>query len=234
MKKAIYAALLALMTTSSFSLASCGANKGTYTITFNSQGGSAVEPIIAKAGSEITAPVEPTKNGFEFLGWFESNDGGTTLAANEFVITIMPAKNLTLYAKWNEFSEVGRKYSVKDSATDINFVWEDPTKIPENADEFKASYSTINLTFKENHGLEIYLGPGLKKDITHFYSINSENYIEFFNSVEDAQNGTNKVTEDYFAFEYKFSSDRKSLIVTIAFDEKGAPEKAIIKLTPSF
>lgn len=35
-----------------------------YTITFDSKGGSAVQPIKASAGAAITAPTDPTKDGF--------------------------------------------------------------------------------------------------------------------------------------------------------------------------
>ena len=37
-----------------------------YTITFDSKGGSAVQPVTASAGAAITAPADPTKDGFVF------------------------------------------------------------------------------------------------------------------------------------------------------------------------
>ena len=46
-----------------------------YTITFDSKGGSAVQPVKASAGAAITAPAAPTKDGFVFAGWYESTDG---------------------------------------------------------------------------------------------------------------------------------------------------------------
>lgn len=73
-----------------------------YTITFDSQGGSEVSPITAKAGDAISAPEKPTKTDFAFSGWYESSDGGVTLSETEFAFTYMPAKDITLYAKWQD------------------------------------------------------------------------------------------------------------------------------------
>jgi len=67
-----------------------------YTITFDSNGGSAVSAITDDYGASISEPSEPTKAGLHFAGWFE--DDGTF--ENEYVFDTMPAENITLYAKW--------------------------------------------------------------------------------------------------------------------------------------
>ena len=59
-----------------------------YTITFNTDGGSKIDPITQNYGTEITAPANPTKEGYTFAGWDEN------IPAN------MPAKNMTIKAKW--------------------------------------------------------------------------------------------------------------------------------------
>ena len=41
----------------------------TYTVTFNTNGGSAIAPITVNAGNYISAPVAPTKAGYVFCGW---------------------------------------------------------------------------------------------------------------------------------------------------------------------
>jgi uncharacterized repeat protein (TIGR02543 family) len=67
------------------------------TLTFDANGGSAVTPIVAEAGSTITAPSAPTKEGYTFGGWYL--DAAFTSA---FVFDEMPATSTTLYAKWME------------------------------------------------------------------------------------------------------------------------------------
>lgn len=86
-----------------------------YTITFDSKGGSAVQPIKASAGAAITAPTDPTKDGFVFAGWYESTDGGTTLSDKAFSFSYMPARVFTLYAKWATADIKGKIFNKVDA-----------------------------------------------------------------------------------------------------------------------
>ena len=63
--------------------------KAEYTITFDSDGGSAVAPMILYYQDKVTAPAEPTKIGYRFLDWEPQ------LPAE------MPAENLTVKAMWS-------------------------------------------------------------------------------------------------------------------------------------
>lgn len=86
-----------------------------YTITFDSKGGSAVQPIKASAGAAITAPTDPTKDGFVFAGWYESTDGGVTLSDTAFSFSYMPARVFTLYAKWATADIKGKTFKKVDA-----------------------------------------------------------------------------------------------------------------------
>ena len=59
-----------------------------YTITFDTDGGSEVEPITLDYESAITAPENPTKTGYTFAGW------------DSEIPTTMPAENKTIKATW--------------------------------------------------------------------------------------------------------------------------------------
>lgn len=221
MKKRLSVILAAaLMLALSFTFVACGEQSGKYTITFDSMGGSDVAAITAAAGEQVTAPAAPTRDGYEFLGWFESTDGGTTLSETEFTVGYMPSKNVTVYAKWESVSEVGKTYTVKNYETDVIFTSDDPSAAPAT-DEDKQAYSVLRVKFKDNRGIELFLDAGMKDD-TRFYAVNAENCVEFFATAEDAQNMTNKLTAEYYGFEYRFSSDKKTLSVTIKDEEKKA------------
>lgn len=64
----------------------------TYTITFDTQGGSELAPITINQGEDVTLDV-PTKDGFEFIDWFKDANYQTPW---DNVID----GDLTLYAKW--------------------------------------------------------------------------------------------------------------------------------------
>ena len=94
-----------------------------YTITFDSNGGSAVQPIKANAGAAITAPAAPTRDGFVFAGWYASTDGGATLSDAEFRFAYMPARVFTLYAKWATADIKGKTFQKVDATV----TWESET-----------------------------------------------------------------------------------------------------------
>ena len=68
----------------------------TYTVTFNSNGGSAVASITADYNTAITAPAAPTRTGYTFAGWYTSAKDGTKIDFATFKVKT----NKTLYAHW--------------------------------------------------------------------------------------------------------------------------------------
>lgn len=70
--------------------------KVTYTVTFDTCGGSEIQPQIIEAGSSASKPADPTRYGYNFMGWYESND--SRLYDFDTPIT----KDITLVADWDE------------------------------------------------------------------------------------------------------------------------------------
>ena len=67
-----------------------------YTVTFNSQGGSAVASQPVNYGGHATTPTAPTRTGYTFGGWFK--EAGCT---NQWVFASEIINgNVTIYAKW--------------------------------------------------------------------------------------------------------------------------------------
>ena len=61
-----------------------------YTITFDTAGGSDIAPITQDYGTAITAPADPTREGYTFIGW------------DRDIPVTMPAENITLKARWKD------------------------------------------------------------------------------------------------------------------------------------
>ena len=82
-------------------------NANSYTITFNSNGGSNVSSISAQYGSKITKPADPVKTNYIFGGWYSDSE-----LTNPYTFNTMPAKNITLYAKWIDNGKRNIKYEL--------------------------------------------------------------------------------------------------------------------------
>ena len=65
----------------------------TYTITFDTAGGSEIAPITQDYGTAITAPANPTREGYTFIGW------------DMEIPKTMPAENITLKARWKDIEK---------------------------------------------------------------------------------------------------------------------------------
>lgn len=70
-------------------------NNRQYTITFNSNGGSVMEPITRNYGTFVYEPIEPTREGYTFVGWFF---GAPTYGEIHWPVEV--SDNFTFYAKW--------------------------------------------------------------------------------------------------------------------------------------
>lgn len=70
----------------------------TITITFDSKGGSTVDPITINKGAELILPKEPTYAGYTFKGWYDTNE--TPIHNNALL-----EEDTTLYAKWEKITE---------------------------------------------------------------------------------------------------------------------------------
>lgn len=73
-------------------------NQDVCTVTFDSQGGSAVAPATVTYGNKVTKPTDPTKEGHTFNGWYHESECTTAFAFDTYVIT----SDVTLYAAWTE------------------------------------------------------------------------------------------------------------------------------------
>jgi len=67
-----------------------------YGLVFNSNGGTDVPSKSLEYGSVLDIPTDVKKNGFVFGGWFLDPN-----FVNQMNLTRMPAKDITLYAKWD-------------------------------------------------------------------------------------------------------------------------------------
>ena len=118
----------------------------TYTVTFETSGGSAVNPVTVDAVSTVTKPADPMKSGYTFGGWYKDSTLQTPWDFANGTVTA----DTTLYAKWTanppapSYDDPDPTYAVSAPAAENGSV----TVSPKNA----SAGSTVTITVKPDSG----------------------------------------------------------------------------------
>jgi len=84
-----------------------------YTVTFNSRGGSYVSSQTVEHGGKVTKPTNPTRTGYTFGGWYK--ESGCTTPWDFATDTV--TTNVTLYAKWTPL------YALRDTGPAVGLIF---------------------------------------------------------------------------------------------------------------
>ena len=109
--------------------------RGQYTLTFDSCGGSSVAPLTFTAGAYLSAPADPSRDGYVFAGWYREAD-----CVHEFVFAgnTMPAQDTTVYAKWTPLATLSFEMNGGDPIQSIT--GEAGTPVSQPADPEREGY----------------------------------------------------------------------------------------------
>ena len=159
----------------------------TYTVKFNSNGGTAVDEMKVIEGQTISSPVS-TKDGFILDGWY--------LGEEKFDFTTPISKDISLKARWNDGprinvvflvdGEVYKTVPVKENTTVTKPA--NPTKKGYRFVEWQADGNTF--AFKTKITVEISLTAKFEKVVTYKVKFNSDG-----GSTAKDQDSTGKVTK---------------------------------------
>ncbi|MBO5731431.1 MAG: InlB B-repeat-containing protein [Treponema sp.] len=91
----------------------------TYTVTFDTNGGSSVAKQVIKEGELVQTPTSPSKQGYVFDYWYTSTDEGKTVL-EKFYFTNQVTSDITLYAKYSARGSVGN-IAYSDGSVSSNY-----------------------------------------------------------------------------------------------------------------
>ena len=118
----------------------------TYTVTFETSGGRAVDPVTVDAGSTVSKPADPMKSGHNFGGWYKDSMLQTPWNFANDTVTA----DTTLYAKWTanlpapSYDDPDPTYAVSAPAAENGKI----AVSPKNA----SAGSTVTITVKPDSG----------------------------------------------------------------------------------
>ncbi len=148
----------------------------TYCIVFKTHSGSEVETIETHYESEIDPPGEPTREGYQFEGWYEDESYETP-----FVFSTMPGEDITLHARWEaigyvlHFETYGGS-EVEDVVADYGEELEPPEAPSKEGHSFEGWYT--DETFEEPFTFDVMPD----EDVTLYAKWALESYSIDFNT----------------------------------------------------
>ncbi|CAK7056722.1 InlB B-repeat-containing protein [Tissierella sp.] len=100
--------------------------KQSYSVSFNTNGGSTIDEQLIYEGGKAVKPADPTKEGYRFIGWYTGED-----LENAFDFDTAISEDTTLYAKWKDNNKTldpsdyitNIKIPISPNSPDINTVF---------------------------------------------------------------------------------------------------------------
>ena len=162
-----------------------------YTITFDTLGGSVIEPITQDYGSTIVKPLDPTREGYTFTGWDIS------------IPDTMPSYDMTIKTKWLDSEKPSGEIKVatnswKTLLNSISFglFFNNSQTVSINAidnsnEEVKIEYllsnNILSITELDNQTFSLYTRP---------FSVNPNNEYVIYVKLTDTSNNISYISSD--------------------------------------
>ena len=166
-------------------------NVNQYTITFDTTGGSNIDSITQDYGSTITKPLDPTRDGYTFIGW------------NVEIPSTMPSYDMTIKAKWldNEKPSGEIKVATNSWKTLLNSIsfglfFKDSQTVSISAvdnsnEEVKIEYllsnGLLSLNELDNQTFNLYTRP---------FNVNPNNEYVIYAKLTDTSNNISYISTD--------------------------------------
>lgn len=184
-------------------LTGCGCEKQTtFTVTFNSNGGTKVVKQVVDANEKVKEPEEPTKKGYTFKGWY--------LDGKKYDFKTKVTKDIKLKAKWSKLSQSSNDKDVDNNKDDDSVVKNTgnststptvstPTVTPQQPSQKKAIEATLSGSSSTTINVPVYINLSLKandyagRKVRTSISVINSDYEEATGYVFEVWNGNDWV-----------------------------------------
>ena len=165
-----------------------------YTVTFNTDGGSAVSEQTVKAGEKATKPADPTKEGHTFKGWYLPDD-------TEYNFDNGVNANITLTAKWEELPKVYLNVFVVDQ--DLKPIKDATVTVPGCDDKEKETdergLATFRVDAKQNYNISVITKDGYNAASSVYVGENGLDFTFVLQKKDQNSGNTNPVESQLLA-----------------------------------
>lgn len=161
-------------------------DRNTYSITFDTNGGSSLPALEALYGAPVEAPGEPARYGHIFAGWYA--DKALTEA---FVFDTMPLDGATVYAKWTPVgADRGIEYTVNGLSLRDSTTFEVLEGIPKGKFLVEVSITNLSATETDTVLLVYYTAKGQMVGMNYMFANTPVGYTAVFGAAVDNSGGT--------------------------------------------
>ncbi len=120
-----------------------------FTVTFDSDGGSAVAAVTVKGGEKAAKPADPAKDGYTFKGWL--------LGDAEYNFETLVTGDITLKAKWEAKAvEPAESGVIWTGSVDTGTAWDSAASLGIDADKFASCEAGGTFTLYVTLGTALY------------------------------------------------------------------------------
>ncbi|CAK7030195.1 MAG: hypothetical protein PARBA_01273 [Parabacteroides sp.] len=100
-----------------------GSDQKTYTVTFETNGGSEIKPVVVVEGETVSRPTDPSKGEYVFGNWYTDSD---LSALYDFTAPV--TRDMTLYAKWTATNFKLTDFQMSSGFESSGIVWDEASR----------------------------------------------------------------------------------------------------------
>ena len=199
-----------------------GSDQKTYTVTFETNGGSEIKPVVVVEGEAVSRPTDPSKGEYVFGNWYTDSD---LSALYDFTAPV--TRDMTLYAKWTATNFKLTDFQMSSGFESSGIVWDEASRTFDITNATAGSELRFNIV-----GVSSVLPKVEHEYDTHATSIGGDDVLKEILKVSSLVDGKIAVRLKVPAQSVKVPLDIRATV--LSFDNENEFGEIIIKSRPDY